>query len=133
MAGSPSFTSVYLFVRELAPAMQFYERLGLTLESAVDDFARFVAANGMILEVGTAAVTRRYDPNFIEPDGRATNTLNFDLASPEAVDAKFEELTSAGYRTQVEPLDAFFRARFAAVLDPDGNVIGLHGPRDAPP
>ncbi len=49
----------------------------------------------------------------------------------------YAELTSAGYVAHLPPIDAFWGSRFAIIDDPDGNVIGLHSPRDpargAPP
>jgi uncharacterized glyoxalase superfamily protein PhnB len=38
-------------------------------------------------------------------------------------------MTAAGYVGHLAPIDAFWGARFAIVDDPDGNVVGLHGPR----
>ena len=58
------------------------------------------------------------------------STINFELDSVQAVDAKYVEMTSAGYTGHLEPCDAPWQARFAIVEDPDGNFIGLHSPRD---
>jgi uncharacterized glyoxalase superfamily protein PhnB len=96
------------------------------------------AESGLALSFGTATLTRGYDPNWREPSGPGTNTLNFTLASREAVDAKYAELVAAGYGAHLSPIDAFWGSRFAIIDDPDGNVIGLHSPveserRAAPP
>ena len=128
----PQLTHVYLFVEDMAASLGFYERLGLTIEHLGDTFARAQMPGGIGLEFGTAELTRRYDPNWQEPHGPGTNTLNLQLASSEAVDQKFAELTAAGYEDHLSPIDAFWGSRFAIVDDPDGNVIGLHGPRNAP-
>jgi uncharacterized glyoxalase superfamily protein PhnB len=50
--------------------------------------------------------------------------LGFMLASREAVDDRYAELT-AGYRGRQPPFDAFWGARCAIVADPDGNDVGL--------
>lgn len=127
---TPLLDSVYLFVREMPAAMAFYRRLGLTFDAGDDSsFARAVMPGGISFELGTAELTRSYDPNWQEPSRPATNTLNFTLASADAVDAMYADLTAAGYRGHLAPIDAFWRARFAIVDDPDGNIIGLHGPR----
>ena len=47
-----------------------------------------------------------------------------------AVDAKYDDLTSAGYSAQQPPHDALMGARYAVVVDPDGNSVGLMGPID---
>jgi catechol 2,3-dioxygenase-like lactoylglutathione lyase family enzyme len=122
-------SNVYLFVRDLDATIAFYRLLGLEMESVGEGFVRALTPDGLGLEFGTAEITRRYDPDWKEPTGPATNTLNFSLDSAAAVDAKFAELASAGYRAHLAPIDAFWGSRFAIIDDPDGNVIGLHGPR----
>jgi uncharacterized glyoxalase superfamily protein PhnB len=52
------------------------------------------------------------------------------LATREAVDERFVELTSAGYLGRQAPFDAFWGARYAIVADPDGNDVGLMSPID---
>jgi uncharacterized glyoxalase superfamily protein PhnB len=128
---APRLTSVYLFVRDMDASMAFYKRLGLAFDAAGGDFARALMPGGSLsLELGTEKITRSYDASFRAPDGRATNTLNFDLPSREAVDAMYADLIGAGYGAHLEPIDAFWGSRFAIVDDPDGNVVGLHSPRD---
>jgi uncharacterized glyoxalase superfamily protein PhnB len=129
MPARPTFTGVYLFVRDIEASLAFYRRLGLTIDDVGDTFARARLAGGMSIEFGTAEVTRRYDPNWREPSGPATNTLNFDVPSPQDVDQLYASLTAAGYNGHLAPIDAFWGARFAIIDDPDGNFVGLHGPR----
>jgi|SRR6266567_1462712 len=127
---TPILTVVYLFVRDMDATIAFYERLGLTITRVGDSHARAEwPIEGARLEFGTAQLTRSYDPNWREPSGAATNTLNFALASRDAVDEMYEELTSAGYPGHLAPIDAFWGQRFAIVDDPDGNVIGFQSPR----
>jgi uncharacterized glyoxalase superfamily protein PhnB len=127
MSRAPIFTGLYLFVRDRAASLAFYRRIGLTVEEVGDDFARADLPNGQSFEFGTANLTRRYDPNWQEPTGASTNALNFTLTSRDAVDAMYAELTAAGYRGHLAPIDAFWGARYAIVDDPDGNVVGFHG------
>ena len=89
-----------------------------------------MVSNGANGEVGTAGLTRGYDPEWQAPSGPALNTINFELASREAVDAMYEKLTSAGYTKHLAPCDPPWQSRFAIVDDPDGNVVGLPSPRD---
>ncbi len=114
------------FERSLA----FYKLLGLSIEEVSDAFARATMPNGATVEFGTAELTRSYDPNWQEPSGPGLNTINFELASREAVDGMYEQLTNAGYTGHLAPCDPPWQARFAIVDDPDGNVVGLHSPRD---
>jgi uncharacterized glyoxalase superfamily protein PhnB len=124
----PSLTGVYIFSRSLAETIAFYRLLGFEIEELGPDFARARVDAGPTIEFGTAAITRSYDPGWQESTGPATNTLRIDLGSRDAVDAKYRELTAAGYRGHLAPIDAPWRERFALVDDPDGNVIGLHSP-----
>jgi uncharacterized glyoxalase superfamily protein PhnB len=54
--------------------------------------------------------------------------LGFRVASREAVDEVYAELTGAGYAGLQPPLDAFWGARYAIVEDPDGVAVGLMSP-----
>ena len=125
----PILAVVYLFVRDMDASVAFYERLGLKITRVGHSHARAEWSEGARLELGTAELTRSYDPNWREPSGAATNTLNFALPSRKAVDEMYAELTSAGYAGHLAPIDAFWRQRLAIVDDPDGNVIGLQSPR----
>ena len=127
----PLLTVVYLFVRDMDATIAFYERLGLAVTRVGDSHARAEwPTAGARLEFGTANLTKSYDPNWRQPTGAATNTLNFELASRDAVDEMYAELTSAGYAGHLAPIDAFWGQRFAIVDDPDGNVIGLQSPHE---
>ncbi len=125
----PTLTHVYLFVRDLDATIAFYRRLGLTVTGGAG-FARAETASGLGLEFGAAELTRSYDPHWQAPSGPGTNTLNFALSSRQAVDDLYAAMTAAGYPGHLPPIDAFWGSRFAIVDDPDGNVIGLHSPRD---
>jgi catechol 2,3-dioxygenase-like lactoylglutathione lyase family enzyme len=121
---------VYLFAKDLDATLAFYEMLGLPIEKVSDSYARSTMPNGATIGFGTAELTRSYDPHWQVPTGPGTNTINFELSSREAVDATYERLVAAGYRGHLSPCDPPWQARFAIVDDPDGNVIGLHSPRD---
>ena len=130
MGERPGFLGIYLFVRDLPIALSFYRLLGLEIEEVSDTFARAVMPNGANIEFGTAQLTRSYDPEWQAPSDPGSNTINFELASREAVDAMYEKLTSAGYAKHLPPCDPPWQSRFAIVDDPDGNVVGLNSPRD---
>ncbi len=120
----------YLFVSDIDDALAFYGRLGLETEKVSDMFGRATVNGSVALELGTAALTSSYDENYINPPTVSKGTINFELDSRAQVDEMFEQLVAAGYTGHLAPIDALWQARFAIVLDPDGNQVGLHSPRD---
>jgi catechol 2,3-dioxygenase-like lactoylglutathione lyase family enzyme len=130
MAQQPDLLGVYLFVQDLDVTLGFYSLLGLSVERVSPVFARATMPNGSTIEFGCAELTRSYDPNWQEPTGPGTNTINFELPSRAAVDTTYEGLIAAGHRAHLAPCDPPWRARFALIDDPDGNIVGLHSPRD---
>jgi len=77
----------------------------------------------------------RWDPGFVKQnDTEQTEAaesypflLEFYLKSQAAVDARYTELTSFGYRSRRAPYKTSFGMYFALVNDPDGNTILLSG------
>jgi catechol 2,3-dioxygenase-like lactoylglutathione lyase family enzyme len=130
MTAPATFTGLHVFVRDVAASVNFYQRLGLTFDAPGGHFARALIDDGASLEIGSYELTRGYDPNWREPTGPPTNTLNFSLESREAVDAAHADLVAGGYTSHLAPIDAFWGSRYAIINDPDGNLVGLHSPRD---
>jgi len=58
------------------------------------------------------------------------SVIGFALPSSTAVEQLHAELTAAGYGSRLAPHDAFWGGRYAIVLDPDLNQVGLMGPID---
>jgi len=111
----PNLLGIYLFVADMAATLDFYRRLGLTIEEISPVFARADMANGSSIEFGAAELTRSYDANWRQPTGPSTNTINFELPSREAVDAMYKGLTKAGHHGHLAPCDPPWQSRFAPV------------------
>lgn len=126
----PGFLGIYVFASDLAATLAFYRALGLAIEEVGPSFARGRLLDGPGIEFGSAELTRSYDPGWQPPSGPGHVTINFELASTEAVDATYQKLTAVGHPGHLAPCDALWGARFAIVDDPDGNPVGLHSPRD---
>ena len=132
----PVLNQLNLVVRDMEAAVRFYRRLGL----AIPDLAvtrsgghhlEIEMPNGMSLELDSMALAKRYNAGWREATGGGCRTvIGFALPSREAVDARYGELTAAGYVGQQPPIDAFWGARYAIVEDPDGNHVGLMSPID---
>lgn len=120
----------YLFVSDVDKSLEFYQLLGLDVEKVSDLLGRGFLAGETVLEFGSAELTSSYDQQYVTPSEISKGTLNFELESSDDVDEKFLQMRAAGYQPWLAPIDALWQARFAIVLDPDGNQVGLHGPRD---
>ena len=86
--------------------------------------------NGVRLEFDNYEMVAIWYPGWTARDGSPRAVLGFSLASREAVDELYAELTLAGYVGRQAPHDAFWGARYAIVQDPDGNDVGLMSPKD---
>lgn len=130
----PVLSSVNLFVEDMAAVLRFYRRLGLAIPEGVEDrpHVEVVMPNGLLLEFDTVELTKSYDTGWREPAGGSRNVFQFLLPSRQAVDDLFADLTNAGYNGHLSPFDAFWGARYAAVDDPDGNLVGLTSPQSGP-
>ena len=132
----PVLNQLNLVVRDMEAAVRFYRRLGL----AIPDLAvtrsgghhlEIEMPNGMSLELDSMALAKAYNAGWREATGGGCRSvIGFALPSREAVDARYGELTAAGYVGQQPPIDAFWGARYAIVEDPDGNHVGLMSPID---
>ena len=132
----PVLNQLNLVVRDMEAAVRFYRRLGLTIpDHAVTrsggHHLEVEMPNGMSLELDSMALAKAYNAGWREATGGGCRSvIGFALPSREAVDARYGELTAAGYVGQQPPIDAFWGARYAIVEDPDGNHVGLMSPID---
>ncbi len=122
--------STYLFVADIDAALTFYESLGMVIEKVSASFGRAFIGDDVVLELGTAELTGSYDPGYVSPGKVSKGTINFEVQSRDAVDEKYSQMVESGYAGHLKPIDALWQARFAIVLDPDGNQVGLHSPRN---
>ncbi len=126
----PKFRGLYLFVDDMKSTLAFYELLGLTIEKVNDEFARAVWVDNLFLEFGTSDITKSYDPNWQPPQLPATNTISLEYEENEQVDRVYALVSQAGYDCHLKPTTPPWQSRFCILLDPNGNFVGLHGPRE---
>ena len=126
----PLLDQINLVVSDMDASLAFYRRVGVDFpawEPSWDRHHRSAKiAGGLDFDLDSAAFARDWNEGSRGP----ACVLSFKLASSEAVDALYADLTGAGYRGQQSPYDAFWGARYAVVEDPDGNLVGLMGPMD---
>lgn len=126
----PQFHAIYLFVADVERTAAFYSLLGLEVELVGGVLGRAWAGAALVLEFGTAQLTRSYDPWWSPPELPCNAAIGFSLPSDDAVDETHYRLVRAGHASRLDPCTPPWQARFALVIDPDGNLVGLHGPRD---
>jgi uncharacterized glyoxalase superfamily protein PhnB len=131
MQTPPILNQLNLIVREMDATVAFYRRLGLEIDAdsgGVHVEVRF--SNGMLLEFDSTTFVTQWDSGWNGSTGGSA-VIGFAVASRDAVDALYADLTAAGYRGRQPPYDAFWGARYAIVDDPDGNGVGLMSPVDS--
>lgn len=140
-AERPVLNQFNLVVADMTASVAFYRRLGLDIPDVEPEWQSrhrsSEASEGLVLDIDSVEFAEKWNHGW-PGNGHTGGVLGFSVASREAVDELYEDLTGAGYRGQQPPYDAFWGARFAIVEDPDGNAVGLMSPmepdrRSAPP
>ena len=119
-------TMLGVIVRDMPTALRFYRLLGLEIPDTEDE-KRFVLhrmGSGMTIFFDTVFAAH-YDPEYLPADSHGYRTLfEFYLGDDAAVDAKYAQLTEAGYHGRMAPEKT--TGPYAAMVDdPDGTVILL--------
>jgi catechol 2,3-dioxygenase-like lactoylglutathione lyase family enzyme len=126
----PAFSQLNLVVSDMEAATAFWRRLGLSPE--VTPGGAHAAADlpgGLHIEWDTAEFAAQWDSGSHGPLSGST-VFGFAVATRQAVDDIYADLTAAGYRGRQVPYDAFWGSRYAIVEDPDGNPVGLMSPME---
>ena len=133
---APLFNQVNIIARDWQASLAFYRLLGFALDSG-GEYPPGSGARHASAACAVQSTTVEFDSPpmlriYATPDHDASAVLGFGYPSAAAVDAACSRVAAAGHRVIREPYDAFWGARYALVADPDGNTIGLMGPRDRP-
>lgn len=149
MSVRPVLDQLNIVSADPAASLAFYRRLGLEVPDS--EVWRTASGphhvsirgagdgDGFDLDLDSTAFAEIWNAGW---QGRADLAgrvvLGFRLASREAVDACYADMTAAGYAGLQPPWDAFWGARYAIIADPDGIAVGLASPvspdrRSAPP
>jgi predicted enzyme related to lactoylglutathione lyase len=131
----PVLNQVNIIARDWDASLAFYRLLGVQVDSGdgygPDNEARHTAVTVtgavMRLEFDNPAGVRLFAA---DAAGVKSPIIGFAYPSAAAVDSVSARLAAAGHAVLQPPYDAFWGARYAIVCDPDGNAVGLMGPRD---
>ena len=120
------FDAIGMIVSDMANTLAFYRNLGLDIPPEADQGGHAEATlpgeiRLMWDTVATVTSFSEWDP----PAGGHRMSLAFLCENPAAVDSKYAHLVDEGYRSYLAPFDAFWRQRYATVLDPDDNPVDL--------
>jgi catechol 2,3-dioxygenase-like lactoylglutathione lyase family enzyme len=136
---SPIFEQLNIVCGDVAASLAFYRRLGLEIpESDVwstKTGIHHVSAqheaqdDAATLDLDSTAFAQHWNQGW---KGRADLAgrvvVGFGVATRDAVDRLYAEMTDAGYKGLQAPFDAFWGARYAIIEDPDGLAVGLMSP-----
>ena len=112
-----------LLVDDLPRTVAFYRRLGVEFPLDVEGRADIQVPLGDTHQLVLTTTFARNDPHRRPPSGGSRIILEFFVDDQAAVDAKFAELTGAGYHGRREPFLTSFDAYMGMVDDPDGNTV----------
>jgi predicted enzyme related to lactoylglutathione lyase len=132
MANPKPLWQINLFVSDLGATKHFYEGVGWTLNPMGPVAATADLPSGLsvaFLPAGDRAFIDAFDSG--HPGGTGgTALLDVRVENREQVDVLYAELLARGGTSGQQPVDAFWGSRYAVVVDPDGNRIGLKSPVD---
>jgi catechol 2,3-dioxygenase-like lactoylglutathione lyase family enzyme len=127
----PVLDQINLVVRDMNASVEFYRRLGLDIPDRApkwDSDHRSANTSG---ELDFDLDSTTFAAKWNHGGGAPGAVLGFKVATRDAVDRLYDDLTGAGYTGQQAPYDAFWGARYAVIEDPDGNAVGIMSPIDA--
>ena len=148
---SPILDQLNLVVRDMEKSIAFYRLIGLDIPDdaiwSTQSGAHHVVMrqpSGFELALDSYTLAEVYNAGWREPeagelagqalreeqpeDAGGRTVMSFRLPDAAAVDAAYERSTAAGYRSAQPPYYTFWGSRYAIVVDPDGNHVGLMGP-----
>lgn len=134
---SVTFGQINLFVADMAATVDFYRLLELHVPDAYEwpagsgaQHVEVHTGGGCYLAFDNHPQARIWNSQF-DPDRGAGNiVVGLLMDTREDVDRLYGNIQAAGHRLGQEPYDAFFGSRYAIVIDPDGNQVGLKSPID---
>ena len=122
-----------VIAKNMAKSLEFYRRLGLAIPDDSDGKTHVEVRMGSGLTFFLDSRQIRFDPQYAESpapeQARSTGSypflLEFYVEERPVLEAKYQEMMTAGYESLRAPYDTAFGMRFAFIKDPDGNAILL--------
>lgn len=121
------FAVVAVVVGDMGRSLAFYRKLGLDVPADADDQPHVEATlpGGLRLAWDTTETILSFDSTSSPLTGGRGVSLAFACDDAADVNSTYADLVKAGYEGHLEPWDAVWGQRYAAVHDPDGNTVDL--------
>jgi catechol 2,3-dioxygenase-like lactoylglutathione lyase family enzyme len=118
-----------IVTKDLGASLQFYRTLGLDVPEfdLNKPYVEITLPNGLRLSWNKVEMIKEIDPHWVDPVGMRLG-MAFLCDDPAGVDATHARMIAAGFRSKMDPFDAFWGQRYAVVEDPDGNGVDLFAP-----
>ena len=122
------FNAIGIVCHDVGASLAFYRMVGVGFGDFDPETGHYEAdlGGGVRLMLDSEAVMASFIDDYTVPTGNDRVGFAVECDSPDAVDAAFAEITTAGHATVREPFDAFWGQRYATVADPDGNHVDLY-------
>ena len=134
------FGGIDVVTKDFMQSVEFYRAMGVDipedkiwsddngpqhLDLKLVDDGKF----GVGLDIDSESLTLGYSPAWAESAAKgAAIMVSFRVDSREDVDALHDHMVSLGHASHLAPWDAFWGARFAIIVDPNGNHVSIMGP-----
>lgn len=130
-----TFGQINLLVDDRAASTAFYRLLELEFPDPyewppgsgaqhIDD----IRADDGYLALDNGPMAQLWNHQFEPRRARGNVVIGLMVATRDDVDRLYRAVIAAGHPVGQEPYDAFFGSRYAIVIDPDGNQVGLKSP-----
>jgi uncharacterized glyoxalase superfamily protein PhnB len=131
MTTSPRFNLVDLVPRDYDATLSFYRRLGVHIEDGPPGDIRHahLEFGDVTIHIDNEHLAGLYNSAWRSGE-QSRVVVGFRVDSPEEVDARYADMTDAGFDGVQPPYDTFWGARYAILADPDGTHVGLMSPPD---
>ncbi len=128
----PDLDAFGIAVRDMAATVSFYSLLGLEFApgAAGEGHVEVELPGGVRVMFDAEDIMKSFDPDWEVAAGRGRVGLAFRCVNPVEVDEMHHRVLTAGFRSHLEPFDAFWGQRYAAVVDPNGVIVDLYAPLD---
>lgn len=118
-------SAIGIVTKDLERSKEFYELFGFQFES-FGEGNHLEANNGNVkIMLDSVELAKKLNPNF-EFSNNSIINLCFEFSTAEELIKKYDQVLAKGFSFEKAPFDAFWRQKYAVVLDPSGNKVDFY-------